>query len=61
MPIMESVSIQEIFYYHQLMPCCGKTRLYQEGPRGGESLNIKCAHCGQTWNICPDARFIEHI
>jgi len=61
MPVMEPLSIVEIYYDHQLMPCCGKSRLYQEGPRGGTSINIKCAHCNQTWNICPEAHFIEKI
>jgi len=53
--------LQSVFYYDRLMPCCGNPIKYYKGPEGGMSINIKCAHCSSTWNICPEARYIELI
>ena len=50
-----------VFYRKNLMPCCMKEIKFFEGPHGGMSINIKCAHCGHKWNICPEAHFIEDI
>ncbi len=33
-------------------PDCGKFD-FLEGPRGGLAMNIKCAHCGSEFNVCP--------
>lgn len=52
---------QFMFYVANKMPCCGHPIGYFTGPRGGLSINIKCTWCGRTWNICPEARFIERI
>ncbi len=49
------------FFTDKKMPCCGKEIKFHEGPHGGLSTNIKCAHCGQKWNICPEIHFIEKI
>jgi hypothetical protein len=52
--------LRQRFYVERVMPCCGN-KGYYEGPRGGLSINIKCAHCEKEFNICPEARFIEEI
>lgn len=61
MPVIEIPTLRTIFYEYELMPCCGKSVKYYRGPQGGLSENIKCAHCGQKWNICPTNHFIEKI
>jgi hypothetical protein len=48
------------FYKKGKLPCCGNTK-FIEGPSGGLSLNIKCAACGEWFNICPEMEFIEKI
>lgn len=50
----------EMMFRRKVMPCCGLPVLYQAGPRGGNSQNIRCAHCKAEWNICPP-HFIERI
>ena len=43
-------------------PKCGGTK-FQQGPRGGNSVNIKCV-CGHKLNVChlPDGRWwVEDI
>ena len=47
------------FYGHKRMPCCG-SKQYQEGPRGGMSMNIRCA-CGKRYDVCQPAGTIEEI
>ena len=61
MLLIEPYSITDIFYIHDLMPCCGKPVKYFLGPRGGNSTNIQCACCGQKWNVCTIMHFIEKI
>jgi len=52
--------LAEFFYGEGKMPCCGKEIKYYEGPEGACCINIKCAHCGEMFNICP-SWFIEKI
>lgn len=56
----ERLFLYDVFYFHKLMPCCGKDIKFFNGPRGGECTNIKCFHCGEKWNICPPF-FIQKI
>lgn len=48
-----ALDIRDLFYFKKTMPCCLKPVKFFEGPHGGLSVNIKCAHCGTRWNICP--------
>jgi len=54
-------TLSQIFYNFELMPCCGKPRSYFKGPRGGDSLNIMCFHCGQKFNTCHSINYIVKI
>lgn len=54
MPIDKQREIQKLWrqiFDLGLMPCCGLEILYQNGPCGGMSQNIRCCHCGAEWNI----------
>src|SRR5262245_28549474 len=41
-------------------PDCGKSGFY-EGPQGGLSINIECAHCGHWFNVTPVIGIAERI
>jgi hypothetical protein len=58
--VMSEDYLRKRFYEDNVMPCCGQ-KGYFEGPSGGLSVNIKCAHCERKFNICPQGRFIEEI
>ena len=44
-------------------PNCGSDKGFFEGPRGGISMNIKCANppCGAKFNVTPALEIAERI
>lgn len=49
----ESISgLAYTLFVEKKCPDCGKFD-FLEGPRGGLAVNIKCAHCGSKFNVCP--------
>jgi len=58
---LSSKALSLFFYNHKVMPCCFNYQRFFRGPRGGNSQNIKCFHCGHKWNICEEIKFIEDI
>lgn len=41
--------------------CATKPKYLAEGPSGGLSQNVFCAHCGQGYNLTPLAHWAERI
>lgn len=41
--------------------CNAKPKFLAEGPSGGVSTNVFCAHCGQGYNLTPIAHWAERI
>ena len=61
MILTEPITFAEIFFEHELMPCCGKPIKFYSGPRGHLSQIIKCFHCDQKFNICPEIQYMYKI
>ncbi len=58
----EEQKLMDAFYPKPKCPDCGEGK-FLPGPRGGLSMNIKCANptCGSEFNVCPMLRFVERI
>ncbi len=59
---IEGQKLKDAFYPKPKCPDCGGEK-FLPGPRGGLSMNIKCANpdCGSEFNICPTMRSVERI
>jgi hypothetical protein len=41
--------------------CAAKPKFLVEGPSGGMSQNVFCAHCGQGYNLIPVGHWAQKI
>ena len=61
MVLTEPYTISDIFYIHDIMPCCGKPVKYSKGPESTYSVVIKCSHCNQKWFIASVMHSIQKL